>query len=628
MTGRRWGLVGLFALFGTILPGRAQEQAVEFDSPQWEKPGSAVVEHLGRKSLRGGGFLKGVDFENGVIEVDMAMDGRRAFPGVSFHALSPAECEYVYLRPHRSGTPVAVQYTPMFKGLDAWQLYHGPGFTASAEIPHNAWVKLRLEVKGTQARVFLGERPQPVLVIDDLKRGAGGGALGLIGPPNGAIHFSNFRFRPEPGLEFPIPPLPARLEGMLTRWQVSQPLVVNKINRELPPEEQTLPELQWQDAEAEPSGLLNLSRWVARTGGLTEAVLARTTIDSPAPRRMRLDFGYSDEISVFLNGKLLFTGDSSFLRRDAQFYGAAGLFDAVFLDLRKGPNELLFVVSENFGGWGFLARLRPPVRGEAILGSGVTRAWATPAHFQIPESAAFDSRRGAFLVSNLVRNPVPGLDPAGFISRLGQNGEIRDLEWVKGLDAPTGLAVAGDRLFAVERGGLAEIDLDTGKILRRVPAPGAVYLNDVAADGKGQVFVTDSGSGTILKLEKDTLVPWLFGPEVVQPNGLCLEGGRLVWGNNGDTTLKAADLQTRQVRGLVRLDAGIIDGIAADGDGNFIVSHWEGEVMRVRPDGAVETLVDTRAAGINAADLAYDPQQKQLLLPTFFDNRLFLYRLP
>ena len=31
--------------------------------------------------------------------------------------------------------------------------------------------------------------------------------------------------------------------------------------------------------------------------------------------------------------------------------GTIGLFDAIYLDLKKGENMLLLAVSENFGGW-------------------------------------------------------------------------------------------------------------------------------------------------------------------------------------------------------------------------------------------------------------------------------------
>ena len=71
----------------------------------------------------------------------------------------------------------------------------------------------------------------------------------------------------------------------------------------------------------------------------------------------KLEFGYSDKVSIFLNRRILFTGDSSFRSRDPLFLGVAGLNDAVYLPLQKGENELLLIVSESMGGWGFISRL-------------------------------------------------------------------------------------------------------------------------------------------------------------------------------------------------------------------------------------------------------------------------------
>ncbi|HVX52080.1 MAG TPA: hypothetical protein VHB48_18115 [Chitinophagaceae bacterium] len=34
-----------------------------------------------------------------------------------------------------------------------------------------------------------------------------------------------------------------------------------------------------------------------------------------------------------------------------------GFYDAVFLNLKKGDNEVVFAISEDFGGWGVMARL-------------------------------------------------------------------------------------------------------------------------------------------------------------------------------------------------------------------------------------------------------------------------------
>jgi len=45
------------------------------------------------------------------------------------------------------------------------------------------------------------------------------------------------------------------------------------------------------------------------------------------------------------------------MSRDYRFLGTIGFFDQLFLPLKKGSNELWFVVSENFGGWGVKAKL-------------------------------------------------------------------------------------------------------------------------------------------------------------------------------------------------------------------------------------------------------------------------------
>ena len=605
----------------------AQEGAVPFDSDRWELGSSKVVEHLGQKSLRGPAMLKDANFTDGVVEVDIAMDESRAFPGILFHVQSPRECENIYVRPHRSGEPVAVQYTPMFNGMDAWQLYHGAGYGAQADIPLNRWVPVRLEVKGTQARLFIDNAPAPAIVVDELKHGAIGGSLGLFESAGANVHFANFRYRSDSTLRFPPPARVAVADGLITSWKLSQAFPISSVDRARSPEAQGLAGIEWRDVSSEASGLVNVSRWVARTGLLPDVVLAKAEIRAEKAHLAKLSFGYSDEVTVFLNGKPVFTGDASYRVRDPLFYGAVGLYDAVFLDLKEGVNELLFMDAEVFGGWGFMARLEPLPTGGRVLGNGVTALWETPAELAYPESAVYDPLHDAVYVSSFVGPYRPGQEPQGFVSKVKGSGEIEALRWVIGLKSPAGLAVWKDRLFVVERDGVAEVDTTSGKIVHRLPATGAKMLNDIAVSPEGVVFVSDSGAGVIYRSSDGTLQPWLSGPEVSQPNGVLVDGGRLVWGNNGDRCLKAVDLASKEITPLVRMPPGLIDGVESDGAGNLVVSHWEGNVYRVRPTGELETLLDTSDTLTNAADIDVVPEKGLLLVPTFLANRLTAYRV-
>ena len=89
-----------------------------------------------------------------------------------------------------------------------------------------------------------------------------------------------------------------------------------------------------------------------------KVLYARTSIDSDRDQVKKLYIGYSDDVSVFLNGKILFRGRSAQNFRDPAFLGIMNQEnDAVYLPLKKGSNELMLAVTELGGGWGFVCRL-------------------------------------------------------------------------------------------------------------------------------------------------------------------------------------------------------------------------------------------------------------------------------
>lgn len=615
-------------ILAALPPRAAASESVGFDSDRWVIVSGRVVEHMGRTCLMGTANLSDVEFENGIIEVDVVFDERRSYSGFRFRAQSAGEYEEFYVRPHRS--PIysdALQYAPVFNGVSCWQLFSGPGYTASAELPKNQWVHLRLEVSGSQARVFVGETDVPALVIDYLGHGVSRGTIGVYGRADGTSYFSNFSYTLEEDLpEKPkFDQAPARFvpPGIVTDWEISRAFQTPDIELDVYPPQQDLPDLEWESAAPETSGMLNLTRLRPRTGRQPDCVIARTTIESNAAETREYLFGYSDFISIFLNGRILFSANSGYQTRDPSFLGIVGLNDAIYLPLEKGSNELMFMVAESFGGSALICQDAKAVFMDASLSS----AWETPADFSVPETVIYDPVADAVYVSNYdAYNPSYGAARQA-ISKVGLDGTVIDMEWAKGLNNPTGMAVQGERLFVAERAGVVEIDTRTGAILARHPLPEPGFPNDTAIDADGTVYVSDSRKSVIYRGREGRFEEWVGGPAIASPNGVHVMDGRLLVGNNGDNSVKAVDLATGEVTTVVRLGPGIIDGLSDDGSGNILASHWEGRIYRISPSGRVDRLLDTSVPGTSIADFGYVPGRGLIVVPTYMGNTLAAYRI-
>ena len=71
----------------------------------------------------------------------------------------------------------------------------------------------------------------------------------------------------------------------------------------------------------------------------------------------RFNFGYSDEVSVFLNGTLLFSGDDSYRFNFPRRQGLITIDQgSLYLPLEKGENELILAITDFFGGWGVMGQ--------------------------------------------------------------------------------------------------------------------------------------------------------------------------------------------------------------------------------------------------------------------------------
>jgi len=352
------------------------------DSPRWQLEGQTkVTDYLGRKCLYldgGAATVSDLEIRDGIIDVDVATPAKRGFFGIQFRiAADNANAEWVYLRQHKSGLPDAMQYTPVLNTGLNWQIYNGPGFTGAVDIPKDTWFHLRLEVTGAQAKLYVSDMDKPALVMTDLKSGIQKGQIALA-VLTGATYFSNFEVRTTPDVPWERH-LPAMPPGTITKWRISPAYgaLQKNVERPLSPSERDA--IQWQDVEAEAPGMVVLYRYreaphpqVSFANDFskrlepqpgTKLIYARTIIGSDRKQVKKLELGYSDEVSVFLNGKILFRGRSAQNFRDPGFLGIVNPEnDAVYLPLKKGANELILAVSELGGGWGFMGRLADPAK--------------------------------------------------------------------------------------------------------------------------------------------------------------------------------------------------------------------------------------------------------------------------
>ena len=362
----------IFAAGTYIYP---QAISIPPDSPRWLLEGKAQpAEYLGRKCLQldgGGATVKDLELRDGVIDVDVATPAARGFFGPQFR-IAGDNAEWVYLRQHKSGQPDAMQYTPVLNTGLNWQIYNGPGFTGAVDIPKNEWFHMRLEITGAQAKLYVKDMDKPALVMNDLKSGVQKGQIALA-VLIGTTYFSNFEVRETPAVPWKRDdaPVPA---GTLTKWSVSPAYDALARDPEQPLSPAELGSIKWQDVEAEAPGFVVIYRYreaphprVTFANDFSKrldpqpgmkVVYARTTIDSLRDEVRKLHLGYSDDVSLFLNGKILYRGRSAQNFRDPAFLGIVNPEnDTVYLPLKKGKNELVLAVSELGGGWGFIGRL-------------------------------------------------------------------------------------------------------------------------------------------------------------------------------------------------------------------------------------------------------------------------------
>jgi sugar lactone lactonase YvrE len=252
-----------------------------------------------------------------------------------------------------------------------------------------------------------------------------------------------------------------------------------------------------------------------------------------------------------------------------------------------------------------------------------------------PESVVQDPATGAIYVSNIA-GAIMQKDGNGFITKLKPDGTLIARQWIKGLNAPTGMALHDRTLYVVDVEELIEINVASGEIVKRYPANGAIFLNDVAVGEDGTVYASDTPMNTIWRLKDGSFEPWFANDVLNGPNGLLVQGGKLIVASFGKLPgegqkqelggLLAVDLEKQAVSMIGNNDKlGNLDGLQALQPGAYLVTDWAaGGLYRIDAKGKFERLIKL---GKGSADLTYLPDQKMALIPIMLSNSLVVYTL-
>lgn len=354
----------LFLLWNlNVSYGQNNPRTIPMTSSNWEqlegfKDTKYIFEEFeGRETLllNGKVTVKGHQFTNGIIEVDVYANEARSFAGIVFRKQG-GTMEEVYMRLHKSKQPDAVQYSAIYNHEINWQLYRE--YQAKVTFKTKGWNTLRIEVNGTTAKIFINN--EKALTVNNLKTGFSDGQIGLWALYNN--RFSNFRITNlDEVASANQPTKESNSSDIIKKWNVTQafPYIEGTLNPE------HFSKMAFKSLNTEASGLLPISKYIERTSvgnfeaNKEEYAVVSTTIVTNTNEVRQFFFDYSDKIFVYLNGKLIFSGNNAFRSKGVQYMGYVDIkANSLYLDLKKGENTLHCVVIDKANGWGIIGGLK------------------------------------------------------------------------------------------------------------------------------------------------------------------------------------------------------------------------------------------------------------------------------
>jgi len=157
-------------------------------------------------------ILDDTDFGNGTIEAEIAGQpaagsgqGARGFVGIAFRVRDEKTYDAFYLRPTngRADDQERRNHATQYISHPDWTWNklrtETPGkYESYVDLQPGVWTKVKIEVKGDHARLYVNDAAQPCLIVNDVKSGASARGKVALWIGLGAVgHFRNVVVTPE-----------------------------------------------------------------------------------------------------------------------------------------------------------------------------------------------------------------------------------------------------------------------------------------------------------------------------------------------------------------------------------------------------------------------------------------------
>jgi len=255
--------------------------------------------------------------------------------------------------------------------------------------------------------------------------------------------------------------------------------------------------------------------------------------------------------------------------------------------------------------------------------------------FVAPEAVRYDPDQDVYFVGNWGPGPASATDNNGYISRMKPDGQIETLKFIAGgtngvvLHAPRGMYIVGDTLWVADADAVRGFDRKTGAKLVSVDfsALDRGFLNDVAADATGTIYVTDTGKNKLYRVQGGpTLV--VSDSALGAPNGITWDGANkrfIIVPFGGAHSLRAWLPGTTTLTDIATSTGAKWDGVEVLSGGRILASSQADSSLHLFDGATGHAIIHTQGG---PADIAVDTKRNRVAVPVVALNHVEIYDLP